>query len=763
MPKAMFCAIVIICFIMGAAFAQSESGVIRGFIVDGTSDEVLPGASVVVAGMPRGAAANLDGYFVIDNLRPAVYNLEVSYLGYHIKQEQVVVTPVLMDPIKIELIPKGIELEEVTVYVEEKDEEKIRMSPTVSTVPVQVTTLRRLPSLGAEMDVLRTMQMVPGVKASSDINSALYVRGGSPDQTLILMDHNPVYNPSHLFGLFSTFNADAVKRIELMKGGFPAEYGGRSGSVLEVITNEGNRKEMEGMFSLGIVSARAALEGPLPQKKGSYAASFRRTYFDPLLAALRKATGDDYPDYYFYDGNGKLNYDISNKTTLSIAGYWGNDKMLVETGPEDNRSEFGLEWGNRTLTTRLRHVLSRNLFLSVGAAVSNYQSTWYFENSGVKLEDSIDRLYDYSGKVDLEYMGGLKHRIKAGLWVSRYRLTLRVRENEVPFVDIDPRVHNYSFYLQDSWRISPLFELRPGMRFYYHDAGDYLKVDPRLALVYYYDRNQRFKIAGGRYSQFIHVISFGEGFSSFDIWTPVDESIDPSYSDQIVLGYEWEPKEDLEFTCETYYTDMHNVANFDYLADRSDEAADAFVLGKGYAYGAEWMLRKTNGRLSGWLGYSLSWTKRQYTDTFVNRGNWYYPKWDRRHDFIIVGYYELNKRWDLSGSWRYNTGQSFTQPIGVTTYRFADVPLDYEGNDGRAILNGAKNNYRFPADHRLDLTSSYKHKFFGYDARLNFSVYNVYSRRSYWGRWADTSENPVKVQDLKLLPILPMFSYEVRF
>lgn len=745
------------------SLSSAAGGVIRGFVVDATSDEVLPGANVVIEGMQRGAAANLDGYFVIDQLDPGVYSLEISYLGYHKKNERVAVTHQLMKPMKIGLIPSGIELEEVTVIVEEDNEEEIRMSPIVSTVPVQVTTLRRLPSLAAEMDVLRTMQTIPGVKASSDFNSALYVRGGSPDQTLILMDHNPVYNPTHMFGMFSAFNADAVKRIELMKGGFPAEYGGRSGSVLEVITKEGNRKKREGLFSIGIVSSRAAVEGPLPMEKGSYAVSFRRTYFEPIINALRQTGDMDLPNYYFYDGNGKLNLDLSEKSTLTIAGYWGNDDLLFRMGPDDNRSKFNLNWGNRTLAARLRHVLSRNLFLSVGASYSRYRSAWCFENSGVKLEDSYDRLRDYSFKADLEYMGKLKHRIKTGLLISRYQLTLKIISNDAPLVDIDPSAYNYSFYAQDSWRISPMLEIKPGFRMYYHDLGQRFNIDPRLALVYYFDRNQRFKIAGGRYSQFIHLITFGEGFGSFDIWAPVDDSIDPSYSDQIVLGYEWEPRKDLEVTVETYYTDMNRISNFDYLTDRSEKASDAFVFGEGYAYGAEWMVRKTNGRLSGWLGYSLSWTKRHFPSTYINRGNWYYPKWDRRHDFIIAGCCELNDRWDLSGVWRYNTGQGFTQPLGITTSRLADVPPEFQYSLGRMEVNGFMNNYRFPADHRLDLTASYKHRFCGLPARFNLSVFNAYSRRGYWQRVVDTSENPPDIIDLKMLPIVPMISYEVRF
>ena len=307
-------------------------------------------------------------------------------------------------------------------------------------------------------------------------------------------------------------------------------------------------------------------------------------------------------------------------------------------------------------------------------------------------------------------------------------------------------------------------EFQPGFRLYYHEAGDHFRFDPRLALMYRYDDKTRFKLSGGVYSQWINLITFGEGMSNFDIWTPVDHSMKPTYTNQIVLGLEHDPRKDLEFTFETYYTDMHNVVEFDYVSTKdSYDAADAYIFGKGYAYGFEWMVRKKSGRLNGWLGYSLSWTKRQFPGTYLNDGEWFYPRWDRRHDFIIVGCYDLNDSWDLSGSWRYNTGQGYTQALGITQLGAAGVDPEYMPDEGRFPVYGEVNNYRYPADHRLDFTATYKHHLFGLPARLNLSVYNVYSRRSFWRRIVDTSENPVDIIDAKLLPVLPMFSYEVRF
>jgi outer membrane cobalamin receptor len=666
---------------------------------------------------------------------------------------------------RIGIQPEGIALEEVVITVEEKKEEEIRLSPTVSNVPINVTTLRKMPSIAGEMDVLRAIQAIPGVKSSSEISSALYVRGGSPDQTLILMDHNPVFNPSHMFGLFSTFNADAVKHLELKKGAFPAYYGGRSGSVLEVITKEGNRKKTEGLASLSIISARASIEGPLPKEKGSYALSARRTYFDPVISAIRSAgDGMDLPNYYFWDGNAKINFDLDERTTLTTAGYWGFDNMDFEMGADDNRFKMDLRWGNRTLSSRLRHAYSRNMFGSYMITLSRYFSSFGFDNDGVLVDRFHNTFLEYSFKSDWEFLGKEKHKFMTGIIASRYLVDFREENEDYTYVDVDEHTFNYSIYGQDNWRIHPLFEIQPGLRCYFHQAGNQFVVDPRLAFVYYYGPQTRFKLAGGRYSQFVNVITFGEGFNNFDIWIPVDHSMSPSFSNQIVLGFEKDYGKEYEFTTETYYTDMHNIANFDYLVTTSDEASDAFVMGKGFAYGWEVMLRKKTGRLSGWLGYSLSWTKRQFPNSYINSGNWYYPIWDRRHDFIAVGTYNLSKKWDVSGTWRYNTGQGFTQAVGVSTIYLAGIDPSLWGNDARWIIPGSMNNYRFPADHRLDLTFSYKHKFFkGLPATLDISIYNAYNRRAYWRRLYDTNENPIEVTDVKLLPIVPLVSYEVRF
>lgn len=762
--------VVIILGITVPAFAAEKAGQpIRGFVVDETNGEPLPVANVSVVGTSRGSSTNLDGFFVIPAMTPGSYTLQVHYLGYQIKEQSVQVTTDVMSPIKIELKPASFELDEVVYVAEDADDDAKRESPRVSTVPVDAAAIRAMPALGAEMDVLRAVQAIPGVKASSELSSAPVVRGGSPDMTLILMDQSTVYNPSHMFGIFSTFNGDAVKRLELMKGGFPAEYGGRAGSVLEVTTNDGNRKKTEGLISIGVISARAALEGPLGNERGSYAFSGRRTYFEPALAVMEDLNDVDLPDYYFYDGNGKVNFDITPKTTLTVGGYIGLDDLDFEFGSDDSRALLKTYWGNRTSTARLRHVIGDNAFLTLGSNWSRFRSGAEFwsknPNTGDQtlIQDFKNRFNDLNIRGDYEYLGWQNHKFKTGFMYSSYNTDVINKTEETTFVSIDTTSANLAGYIQDQWRINAMWEVLPGLRTTYHSDGDLVTFDPRLALVYHQSPEMRFKAAGGRFHQFVNVISAGDALSFFDIWIPQDGTVDPTYMDQFVLGWEWDFNRNHELTVETYYNDMHNVLEYNNTIDEGNSIADAFLQGEGRAYGVEMMVRKKHGRLTGWLGYSLSWSQRRFANSYINDGDWYYPKYDRRHDFIAVAVYQINDRWDISGQWRYNTGQGFTQGIGVFKQRYDGIPDDGLEGDSRVVLYGDKNNYRFPADHRLDLSADYKHHFFGKPAKLTFSIYNAYSRRAYFTRVYDTTENPVEVQDVKLLPILPLIGYEVRF
>lgn len=764
MNKSINLIIILIAFFCIQSTAIAKNYAIRGFVTDATSGEPLLVASLMIENTMRGASTNLDGYFVINYVELGSYTLIASYLGYETRSIDIVVTHELMEPMNIELNPTAVKLETAEVVLDREEQKETRKRPRVSTVPVSAQVIRTMPSLGGEMDVMRALQTIPGIKASSDISSALHIRGGSPDQTLILMDHNTVYNPNHMFGLFSTFNTDAVKHLELIKGGFPAQYGGRSGSVLDIVMNDGNRKKYEGLTSLGIVSARASIEGPLSFAKGSFAASYRRTYLDWIIDVARRSSDMDLPDYYFYDSNAKVNLDLTDKTTLTLAGYWGNDDLGWNFGPDDSRLDLGMYWGNRTFSSRLRHALGRYSYITFGGAISRYRSQFLITNEGVLIDKFRERISDYSLKSDYEYYGFKNHQVRTGTWFSLYDIHFYEQNEDITYVDIDTSTFNIAVYAQDTWRVNAFVEMQPGVRVYYHEDGNHTAIDPRLSMVYYLNTSMRFKAAVGRYTQWVNVMSGGADFNVFDLWFPVDGSIEPSYTNQVILGYEWDRPDGYEFTTEAYYTDMHNIASFRPMVDSGEKTADAFAIGDGYAYGFEWMVRKKAGRLNGWIGYSLSWVKRHFPpESNINEGKWFFPKWDRRHDFVAVANYKLSRRWDISASWRHNTGQGYTQGLGIRTLQIGSIDPAYMWNDGRDVYQGSMNNYRLPADHRLDLSATWNHLFFMKRAKLIISIFNAYNHRSYWMRFIDESEEPAKVVDVKLLPIIPMVSYEVRF
>ncbi|MBZ0266357.1 TonB-dependent receptor, partial [bacterium] len=561
------------------------AGSISGFVRDATSSEPLPAANIVVVGEKRGASTNLDGFFIISELEPGSFTLHITHLGYHSREYQVFVKDMNADPLQIDLLPATMELDEVVFEIQIDEEQQLRESARVSTVPVSGSTIRKLPSLGAEMDLLRALQTIPGVKASSDINSSLYVRGGSPDMTLILLDHSTVYNPAHFFGLFSTFNTDAVKHIELMKGGFPAKYGGRAGSVLEVVTKEGNREEFQGMAHVGVISTKAMVEGALPGKNGSYALSGRRTYLEPTIAAIRNNSDLEVPDYYFYDGNAKINLDISDRTTVTLAGYMGWDDMRSTFGSETNEIHYDVLWGNRTLTTRLRSALQQNLYFSAGIVVSDYESGWSYRSNDIVLDEAENRFSEISLRSDLEISGNESHKIETGMWLSRYDVIFQERNDNYTFIDVDSFTYNYSAYLQDTWTVTDAVEIQGGIRGYYHHTGSWYRYDPRLAIRYKHSPTLRFKAATGRYTQWIHLITIGEGGSNFDIWIPVDDSINPAFTYQYVAGVEWDFRSDYQSSFEVYYNDMHDISTLDPMADQGTKSKDAFFVGEGFAYG----------------------------------------------------------------------------------------------------------------------------------------------------------------------------------
>jgi hypothetical protein len=741
--------------IPGQLFSQGSASV-NGYISDQQSGETLISANIALLESGRGTSSNTSGYYSLTNIEPGAYTLVATYIGYQRFEREIELDPGQSLRLDIELISEGVELEEITVRSEAELEEQRNIGVT----QIQTQQIRELPAV-LEPDVFRSVQLLPGVKAASDFSSGLYVRGGSPDQTLILLDETTVYNPSHFFGFYSTFNPDAVKDVRLYKGGYPAEYGGRLGSVLTVYNKDGNRNDFGGTASIGLLASRAMIEGPY--RYGSWMLAVRRSTLEPLLAVLRGQT-DNVPDsFYFLDINSKINIDASNNDRISIAFYTGNDKVSV---PINEDANIGLDYGNRTISTNWRHIFSGNLFGTLTLTGSRYFNEPRFTIGGTNF-DRNNEIHDYSVKADFEYVPNESHTISAGIWSGSLTLDFRDR-----FDDQDTfsnRIQSYysSFYLQDRWRPSDEWIITGGIRGNYFSEGDYLRFEPRLSLEYRPDSRIRLQAAYGRYYQFLTLIT-NEAFAGFDLWLTTDEGVPPSYGDQFILGAKTNPVENYGLDIELYYRTMRDLFELNpFVTDAAGlDYPDLFRFGEGYAYGLEVFIERQEGRLTGFLGYTFGITRRKFPgfnsmvlDDPAN-ARFYPPKYDRTHDLNLVLNYDISNNWRATSVFSFATGQAFTEPTGRT--QLSNIP--WSGTVRETFVVENLNASRLPSYHRLDLGISRFGSFFGIaDAEWQFQVINAYSRRNIWFYQYDFDENPVRRNDISLLPVIPAISYTVTF
>ncbi len=728
----------------------------HGYIVDSRNGETLIAANIAILETGRGTTSNSSGYYSLTNLQPGTYTLIASYIGYHRFERVVELEAGQALRLDIELVSESFELEEIVVTSEK--EEEARRNIGMASMPVQ--QIREVPAV-MEPDVFRSVQLLPGVKAASDFSSGLYIRGGSPDQTLILLDETTVYNPSHFFGFYSTFNPDAVKDIQLYKGGYPARYGGRLGSVLSVYNKDGNRNELQGRVSVGMLASRAMLEGP--HKWGSWMFAVRRSTLEPLLAAMRQEI-DNVPDlFYFVDLNGKVNFDVSEKDRFSVAFYSGGDRVVF---PFEEDAEISLGYGNRTLSTNWRHIFSERLFGTVTLTASRYFNTPEFEIAGTPF-DRNNNVYDYSAKADLEYLPGANHTLSTGFWTGYRKLTFRDRfDNEVTF---NERIENTyaSFYLQDRWQPSDRWVLEAGVRGNWFSSGDYVRIEPRASMEFRPSNRVRLQAAYGRYYQFLTLVT-NEAFSGFDLWLTTDDGVPPSWGDQYVLGVKSVPFDSWGFDVELYYRTMRDLFELNpFVVNASGmDYPELFRFGEGHAYGVEVFLERRIGRLTGFAGYTFGVTRRKFPGFNAPvlddpaRARFYSPKYDRTHDVNLVLNYELSRRWKFTAIFNYATGQAYTEPTG----RMQIIDMPWDNLVRETFIVEKLNDARLPDYHRLDIAFTRKGTFFKIaDAEWQFQLINVYSRRNIWFYQYDFDKNPVEREEVALLPIIPSFSYTVHF
>jgi outer membrane cobalamin receptor len=741
---------ILIAILLVFGIAQSaDAGTISGYVRDEESGETLPYANVVIrlGETVIGVLSNAEGFYALKDVPEGAYEIVISYVGYVPLEEELTVGPESAR-YNVELSPTSYLGEEIVVEAKREEEEQLLQTGFI-TLPTE--RIADLPSFG-ETDILRSLPLLPGIQAASDISSGLYIRGGGPDQTLILLDQIPLYNPSHAFGFFSTFNADAIKDMSLHKGAYPAQYGGRLGSVLDVRNRDGNRKKFEGTGGVSIISGRLMLEGPT--KSGSWMVSGRRTYLDPLLSAIR-TDSTDIPCYYFYDLNAKLNQDWGDRDKLSVSGYAGRDDLNFDL---EEDTFFTIRWGNTAATVKWNHIFSDNVFWNFMIAGSKY-----FSDTNLNIFDTpiliSNSVRDLSAKGDLDFFVNTKHSLSTGFLATKYDFRYKQVFNQDEQISLKETPSLYSIYMQDHWQPTQGTSLRLGIRANHFTEQDGIRVEPRGAFSYQFKPKWRFKAGGGTYTQYLQFVST-EAFSGSDFWVPLDGTVDPGQSWQAVSGLEYEPSDRYKFSVESYYTDMSNLVLIDQdvaVDTEGTTSEDVFVTGgTGYATGVEVFLQRRTGKFTGWIGYTLGWTRRTFGE--LNNGKQFPTKYDRRNDLSFVVNYRTGK-WTFGSSLIYGTGQAYTPIVGRYSLR---NPAVSEFDTDRYAIPGDKNSARLLPYHRLDLSVKRKFSLFGAGAEWYVQVFNAYNRCNEWFVENDNGGD-ASPRVFKMLPVVPTAGIDFGF
>jgi outer membrane receptor for ferrienterochelin and colicin len=730
--------------------AQSQgSATISGFVNDSSNGERLISATIAIGNSKLGTHSNVKGYFVLQGIPVGSSVVRVSYIGYRVKEIGVTMAAGESRTLNVDLAPAA--LSEETVVVEGARNEE-REEIKISSVNITPQEIRQMPAVG-ESDLFRSLQFLPGVMALSDFSSGLYIRGGTPDQNLVLLDGTVVYNPSHLFGFFSAFDPDAIKNVELIKGGFPAEYGGRLSAVLNVENKDGNRRQYEGAASIGLVSSHASVQGPLPF--GSFFVSGRRTYLDLLLGITNAQNnfnnGDPLPSYYFYDFNAKVNVDLPGNDRLMFSGYLGSD--ILSYGSTD-AFNFNYEWANRVASVHYTHVFSSNLFGTFLVSASQFKNVITGTNEGT-VNTFNNEIIDYTAKGDITWYVSTQHLIKAGAYGTSYKFYLQnTVGTDSARVSISKTPAMYGAYVQDDWKFAEGWTMQTGLRTDAMDIVGKATWDPRLALRYIINNDVSAKVSWGIYHQYLHLAA-PPTQPFFDIWLPSDNTLQASTAVQYVAGVETHPRDGYNFNVDLYYKSLTDITEFKSTTARGFNVGDAFYAGNGRAYGAELFLEKKVGDLTGWIGYTLSWVWETFAD--LNNGVEFAPQNDRRHDVNIVVSYKINDRWRVGATWTYGTGQAYTAIIA----RYETDPPGYQGNTFR--YPGPTGALRLAPYHRMDLSGTYSFKMWGYPAEFSMQIFNVYNRRNEHQISYDTRVNPATKTVVYLLPFLPTVTLGVTF
>jgi len=750
----------------GPAFAQNKF-TLSGTVTDVKTGEVLIGTHIYVPSLRTGTTTNNYGFFSITLHQAEQLTFEVSYLSYNGQIIEIDLDQNI--ELEIKLQPVISELDEVLVSAEKYRAEDNVNAPRLGTHNVPVKQITELPVIFGETDVLKTIQLLPGVQTGDEGTTGFFVRGGNNDQNLVQLDEATIYNPNHLFGFFSTFNTKALNNVTLIKGGFPAQYGGRLSSILDVTMKEGNNQKFGVEGGIGLISANLTAEGPIKKDKASFIVSGRRTYIDLLLKPFLEV--GESSDYHFYDLNAKVNWKVSPKDRLYLSFFTSRDDAVYQ---ESFGIGYNIQFGNTTTTLRWNHLFGPKLFLNTSFIYNEYDQDIKATQDNF-FTQVISGITDLNGKLEFQYFPSPNHNIQFGAHYINHRF-ISGGLSQAEFVgnqglnanDLPAKFFNeYALFINDEIALHHRLSLNLGIRvpgFVASDV-DYIRIEPRATIRYSLGPTSSLKAAYTVMNQFLHLVPSSTASVPVDIWLPSTERTKPQLSEQFAAGYFRNFRQNqYEASIEGYYKTMDNQVLFQEGNQliTSLDVDTALVYGKGESYGVEFLVKKNTGKLTGWVAYTWSVTEQQFPD--LNFGEPFPFQYDRRHVLSLVGTYKITEKWSISSVFEFSTGKVQTLPVGRINAQYGGSL--YEGN---FYVYDERNNTRLANYHRLDVTAVYKkrRKIFGkkYDSQLIFGVYNLYSRSNPYFVYfqVDPVTDQPEARQVSYFPIIPSISYNFKF
>ena len=780
-------------FILFSLMSFSQNVSLSGYLEDLETGESLIGANVLIKELNIGCSTNNYGFFSL-TIPKGEYTIICSYIGYDNINRKIIINKDKSE--KFKLSPSSFQIDEVTISTK-KEDYNIKSSD-LGNVELEVKKLEKLPVLMGEKDILKTLQLLPGVQSGSEGSSGFYVRGGGPDQNLILLDEGTIYNASHLFGFFSVFNSDAINDINLIKGSMPANYGGRLSSVLDINMKDGNKKRFSGRGGIGLISSKLTLEGPIKKDTSSFIISARRTYIDILTKPYLDTTEYAGNGYFFYDLTSKFNYRFSNKDQIFISGYFGKDVFTFNS--PDWGFNMKIPWGNSTGSIRWNHVFSNKLFMNSSLIFSNYKfefsATQNVEGNNLYQSRLYSGIRDWNFKQDFNYYLNPRHTLKFGInntyhIFSPSNFDASLDSLDISTNDIRYYAHEGAIYINDEFNLNEKILINAGIRLstfthfgpferYIKDGSNnlgalstdstinynswepiktYYGFEPRFSSRYLINEKSSLKFGFNQNYQYIHLTSLSSSSLPTDVWIPSSSIIKPLIGRQYSIGYYRNFNNNkYEFSLEGYYKNMENLIEYkeNYIPGTSigtDNVDNNLVSGDGQSYGFELFLSKNIGNLSGWIGYTWSKTTRKFNE--LNKGLEFYSKYDRTHDLSIVANYQISKRLNFSTVFVYATGNTLTLPESAFLI------------DGDLILEwGERNSHRMEPYHRLDIALTLDGKKKGnYQSSWSFSIYNVYNRQNPYFIYFDVNDDNfgLTAKQVSLFPIIPSISWNFKF